>query len=154
MSYICPIEGCGKVIQNKGAMGMHIRMIHLRPRDEAKKLANMAELAPPEADQPADQEEPTAGQKAAEGQPADMKESGVKTMDDFDPMTKAKFVYDFTRGMNPEEKAVFGASVGLPMKTEAVALEEESGESPGVIKGKTELPGYKYLETLDISVKQ
>lgn len=75
-----------------------------------------------------------------------------KTMDDFTPLEKAKFVIDWARGITPEEKAVFARAVGIPISSEAVVA--ESTEEPAIIQGKTDKPGYRYLESLDLSVKE
>ena len=74
-----------------------------------------------------------------------------KTMDDFSPTEKANFVIAWARGISAEDRAVFARAVGIPMATEAVVSE---GEEPSIIEGKTDQEGYRYLENLDLSVRE
>ena len=77
-----------------------------------------------------------------------------RTMGDFTPTEKAEFVIAWGKGLSPEEKAVFCEAVGIPMSkaTDAeVALAE--GE-PKIIQGKTDKEGYKFLEHLNLSIRE
>jgi DNA-directed RNA polymerase specialized sigma24 family protein len=75
----------------------------------------------------------------------------ARTIDDFTPKQKAEFVIGWARGLSPEDKAVFAEHVGIPI---AGAEAAESDAEPGVIDGKTEKTGYKYLEALNISIRE
>jgi len=74
----------------------------------------------------------------------------ARTMDDFTPIEKANFVIAWGKGLSPEDKAIFAEAVGMPIAKATVA--EVEGE-PNIIQGKTDKPGYKYLEYLNLSVK-
>ena len=84
-------------------------------------------------------------------------------MDDFTQIDKANFVIAWARGLSLEDKAIFAEAVGIPIAklTEAELAEaeakrkaeEEKGE-PSVIKGRTDKPGYKYLDYLNLSVRE
>ena len=87
------------------------------------------------------------------------------TMDDFTPDEKANFVISWAKDLPAEKVAVFAELAGIPLavaevKTETVAAEEktepveaEVEETPKIIEGKTDLPGYRYLSYLDRSIK-
>lgn len=72
----------------------------------------------------------------------------AKTMDDFRATEKANFVIGWARSISPEDKAVFAKAVGIPI------AEAEVAEGDQIIEGKTDKEGYRYLETLDLSVKE
>lgn len=82
-----------------------------------------------------------------------------KTMADFSPEEKADFVIAWAKGLSLEDKAIFAEAVELPIAiaTDAEVAEAEAkgeGEPPNVIKGKTTRPGYKFLEYLNLSVRE
>ena len=77
-----------------------------------------------------------------------------KTMDDFQPAEKADFVIAWGRGLSPENKAVFAEAVGIPIAGASAAEVAEAEGEPKTIQGKTDKPGYKYLEFLNLSVKE
>lgn len=88
--------------------------------------------------------------------------TGGRTMGDFTPTEKADFVIAWAKGLSLEDKAIFAEAVGIPIAkaTEAEVAEAEQkakaeaeGE-PLTIPGKTDRPGYKYLEHLNISVRE
>lgn len=93
--------------------------------------------------------------KESQGKVAELQEKLAaaegRTMDDFAPAEKADFVIAWGRGLSPENKAVFAEAVGIPIAGASAA--EAEGE-PKTIQGKTDKPGYKYLEFLNLSVKE
>ena len=112
---------------------------------------------------------------SSSGAEAPLKESQVKvveleeklanaesrTMDDFTPTEKANFVIQWAKELSLEDKAIFCETVGIPMAkaTEAEVAEVEAkqkaeDEEPKTIQGKTDRPGYRFLEYLDLSVKE
>lgn len=84
----------------------------------------------------------------------------ARTMSDFAPMEKANFVIDFAKDLSMEDKAIFCEGVGIPIAkvTEAevaeAAAKAAAEAEPSVIVGKTDRPGYKYLEYMNMSVKE
>ena len=99
------------------------------------------------------------GSHLAEG----AKLAGGKTMDDFTPIEKAKFVLAWGKELSLEDKAIFAEAVGLPIakataaevaEAEAKLAAGEKLEEPKIIEGKTDLPGYKFLEHLNMSIKE
>jgi len=77
-----------------------------------------------------------------------------RTMDDFTPIEKADFVLNWAKGLSVEDKAIFAEAVGISV---ARATDAEVAEVEGelaTIQGKTDKPGYKYLEHLNLSVKE
>ncbi len=85
-----------------------------------------------------------------------------RTMHDYAPRDKATFVIAWAKGLSPEEKATFAEAVGIPLAeapaAEAVEAEQEAkaeeSQEPKIIQGKTDRPGYRFLEYLDLSVKE
>jgi len=87
-----------------------------------------------------------------------------KTMDDFTPLEKSNFVLAWGKGLSDQQKAIFAEAVGIPITVsvaEAVEAEKaaegaEVAEVTGerIIRGKTDLPGYKYLEHVNMSIKE
>lgn len=88
--------------------------------------------------------------------------AGAATMDDFTPAQKADFVLAWGRGLSSEDKAIFAKAIETPLAevAEAQVTEVEAkGEAvveefPRMIQGKTDKPGYKYLEHLNLSIRQ
>ncbi len=74
-----------------------------------------------------------------------------RTMDDFTPIEKANFVIAWGKGLSTEDKNIFGREVGITLTEAKVA---EVAEGPATIPGETDKPGYKYLESLDLSVRE
>lgn len=97
-----------------------------------------------------------------------------KTIDDFSSMEKAEFVIPWMQGLSGEDFVRLALETGHDAQlvevadSEAVAKvaeimrrqEEEAKakakaeEDPQTIQGKTSKPGYRYLENLDLSVKE
>jgi len=77
-----------------------------------------------------------------------------RTMDDFTPVEKADFVIAWGRGLSPENKAVFAQAVGIPIAGASAAEVAEVEGEPKTIQGKTDKPGYKYYEYLNISMRE
>ena len=86
-----------------------------------------------------------------------------RTMGDFTPIEKANFVIAWAKDLSMEDKAIFCEGAGIPIAkvTEAEVAEAaakraagEAVEDPAVIQGKTDRPGYKFLEYLNMSVKE
>lgn len=73
------------------------------------------------------------------------------SMDDFTPTEKANFVIAWAKGLTPEKAVAFAQHVGFPVAAAQVA--EPEGE-PKTIQGKTNKPGYKYLDYINISVRE
>lgn len=96
--------------------------------------------------------------KESQGKVAELEEKLTtaegRTMDNFTPVEKANFVIAWGKGLSPEDKAIFATAVGIPIAkaTEAEVAEVE-GE-PAIIQGKTDKEGYKFLEHLNLSVKE
>ncbi len=101
--------------------------------------------------------EPTAELKESQDKVVKLEERVTaaegRTMDDFTPVQKADFVIAWGKGLSPEDKAIFAGAVGIPNSVKAATV-AESDEDPGTIQGKTDKPGYKYLEHLNMSVKE
>lgn len=74
-----------------------------------------------------------------------------KTMDDFTPVEKANFVIAWGKRVSLENKAIFAEYMGFTIAGAKVA--EVEGE-PKTIQGKTDKSGYKYLEAINISVRE
>lgn len=89
-----------------------------------------------------------------------------RTMDDYGRLEKANFVIAFATALSPEDKAIFAQGTGISQVREPESEKKEAGdepdaetaevaeEEPGTIVGKTDKPGYKYLERLGLSVKE
>ncbi len=84
----------------------------------------------------------------------------ARAMGDFTPIEKANFVIAWAKELSMEDKAIFCEGVGIPIAaaTEAevaeAAAKKAVEEEPSVIEGKTNRPGYKFLEYLNMSVKE
>jgi len=84
----------------------------------------------------------------------------ARTMGDFTPIEKANFVIAWAKELSMEDKAIFCEGVGIPIAkvTEAevaeAAVKKAAEDEPSVIEGKTDRPGYKFLEYLNMSVKE
>ncbi len=101
----------------------------------------------------------------SQGKVAELKEKlakgAGKTMDDFSQLEKATFVIAWGKGLSPENKAIFAEQVmeiPIAKATEAAVAEKEPKakveENPNIIKGRTDKPGYRYLELVDYSIKE
>lgn len=88
-----------------------------------------------------------------------------KTIDDFSQREKAEFVIPWLQGLDAEDFFKLASGTGhdvVPDPAVVTVLAEtfdkpvEQVEEPdeSLIQGKTELPGYKYLENLDVSIKE
>lgn len=84
----------------------------------------------------------------------------AKTIGDFTRIEKANFVIAWAKELSMEDKAIFCEGVGIPIAkvTEAevaeAAAKAAAAAEPSVIVGKTDRPGYKYLEYMNMSVKE
>jgi len=77
-----------------------------------------------------------------------------RTMDDFSPTEKANFVLNWAKGLSPEDKAIFAGAVEIPIAQATVAEVAEAEGEPKIIQGKTDRPGYRFLEHLGLSIKE
>lgn len=81
-----------------------------------------------------------------------------KTIDDFSPMEKAQFFVPWMQSLDPEEVEhlahMCGHEVQLEKPTADPALVKVLSETfrEPVIRGKTDRPGYRYLEHIDRSI--
>ncbi len=146
----CPVEGCTKEPMVSTRMKMHIMHVHDKSPSQAMALLEGAAAASLSEDPP--------GEAPAQESPATVAELQEKltaaegrTMDDFTPVEKADFVIAWGKELSPEDKAIFATAVGIPIATATAA--EVEGE-PAIIQGKTEKPGYRYLEHINMSVKE
>lgn len=100
-------------------------------------------------------DETQAQLKESQGKVAELEEKLAtaegRTMGDFTPTEKADFVINWAKGLSPEDKAIFCGAVGLPI---AKASDAEEAQEPKTIQGKTDRPGYKFLEYLNLSVRE
>jgi len=104
--------------------------------------------------------------KESQGKVAELEEKLTtaegRTLGDFTPAEKANFVVTWAKGLSLEDKAIFAEAVGIPIAkaTDAEVAEAEqrakaeAEEEPKTIQGKTDKPGYKYLEHLNLSVRE
>lgn len=81
-------------------------------------------------------------------------EAEGKTLGDFTPQEKADFVITWAKGLSPEDKAIFATAVGIPIVGAAAAKVAEVEGEPNIIEGKTDRPGYRFLEHLNLSIKE
>lgn len=87
-----------------------------------------------------------------------------KTLNDYSPEDKANFVITWAKGLSVEDKAIFAEAVGIPITKATDAevaeaeqkakAEAEEAEAPKTIQGRTDKPGYKFLENLNLSVRE
>jgi len=80
-----------------------------------------------------------------------------KSMDDFSPREKAEFVIPWLEGLNEKDFFTLARDTGHDVVPDpaVVTILAETFKEPApesVIQGKTELPGYRYLEMLELSV--
>ena len=96
--------------------------------------------------------------KESQGKVAELEEKLARvrgrTMDDFTPIEKANFVINWARAQSLEDKAIFAEVVGIPIARATGAKVAEAEGEPATIQGKTDKPGYKFLEHLNLSVKE
>ena len=96
--------------------------------------------------------------KESQGKVAELEEKLARvrgrTMDDFTPIEKADFVLNWAKGLSVEDKAIFAGAVGIPIARATDAEVAEAEGEPATIQGKTDKPGYKFLEHLNLSVKE
>lgn len=99
--------------------------------------------------------------KESQGKVGEMEEKLTKaearTMDSYSPREKADFVIAWAKELSAEDKAIFAEGTGITIAPEVepkAEVAESKAEVPMIIKGPTDLPGYKYFEHLGISVKQ
>ena len=78
----------------------------------------------------------------------------AKTMDEFTPIEKANFVIGWAKELSPEDKAIFAGAVEIPIAQATVAEVAEAEGEPKIIQGKTDRPGYRFLEHLGLSIKE
>ena len=92
-----------------------------------------------------------------------LSEAERKAIDDFTPREKAEFIIPWMQGLNGEDFVRLALETGHEAQLvptadpEAVTkvaevMRRQEREEAKVIQGKTELPGYRYLENLDLSV--
>ena len=107
-----------------------------------------AALASPESSDDA------AQLKESQGKVAELQEklarAESRTMDDFPRVEKATFVLTWAKDLSPVNKAVFAKAVGISIAPAAEVAEAD----PAIIEGKTDKPGYKYLDHINLSVKE
>ncbi len=88
-----------------------------------------------------------------------------RTMDDFTSIEKAEFVIPWMRDRSAEEFVKLALHTGheaqlAPATAAEVAEAEQKAktevaeEEPKTIQGKTDRPGYKYLEHINMSVRE
>ncbi len=80
--------------------------------------------------------------------------AGAKaTMADFTPTEKAEFVINWAKGLAAKDKAFFAEAVGISVVAQVEEKPADQGD-PHVIVGKTDKPGYKFYEHLNLSIKE
>ena len=77
-----------------------------------------------------------------------------KTMGDFTPVEKANFVIAWAKGISPEDKAIFAQAVGIPIAGASAAEVADVEGEPAIIEGRTDKPGYRFLEYLNLSMRE
>ena len=83
-----------------------------------------------------------------------------RTIDDFSPVDKAEFVIPWLAGLDDQEFFKLARGTGHDVVPDPAVVTilaetfEKQAEEETIIPGKTELPGYRYLETLNLSVKE
>jgi len=108
--------------------------------------------------------------KESQGKVAELGEKLAKaesrTMANFTPTEKAQFIIPWMRELSSEDFVRLATETGhdaqLVPATDAEVAEAEAKqkaeaeveEAPKTIPGKTDKPGYRYLEHLDLSVKE
>ena len=72
------------------------------------------------------------------------------------PEHRREVLGDWLKGMTPELYFELAAKLGYQVQEVAEIAEPGDGpeERPGIIEGKTEEPGYKYLDLVGISVRE
>jgi len=149
----CPVEGCTREPMVPTRMKLHIMHAHDKSPSQAKALLEGAAAvslseSPPEKDPPQESQATVAEleEKLAKAE--------GRTMNDFTPVEKANFVIAWGKELSPEDKAVFASAVGISIATAPAAEVAEVEGEPSIIKGKTDKPGYRFLEMLGLSVKE
>ena len=150
-----------EIRDKEGAFGT----IEVTP-EKAQELRELLGLGTASAESEAQLKESQGKVEELGGQVAELGEklatAEARTMGDFTPIEKANFVIDWAKELTMEDKAIFCEGVGIPLAkvTEAEVAEAakqaagEAVEDPAVIQGKTDRPGYKFLEYLNMSVKE
>jgi len=89
-----------------------------------------------------------------------------RTIDDFSSMEKAEFVMPWLEGLNDQDFFKLARNTGhdvvpdpavvsiLAEAFEKQAEEAKAEENPRFIRGKTDRPGYRYLEPLNLSIRE
>jgi len=87
-----------------------------------------------------------------------------KSIDDFSSREKAEFVIPWMQGLAAEDFVRLALETGheaqlVEVNDPAVVavlaeMFRKQAEEPKIIQGKTDRPGYKYLENLDLSVRE